>query len=83
MFFKAEPPITGTNLFAIVWRRMPAFNNLRRNRFLFENDLGDFVVDVRNLLDQIVIGLVYSLDMFLAGYQSPHRSIQAGRCPNK
>jgi len=28
-------------------------------------DLGDFVVNVRNLLDEIVISLVYNIDIFL------------------
>ena len=57
--------MTGTNLFAIVCRRMPAFNISGVTGFSSRNDFGDFVVDVGNLLDQIVVGLVDQLDMFL------------------
>ena len=59
--------MTGTNLFAIVWRRMPAFNISGVTGFSSRTTSRDFVVDVGNLLDQIVVGLVDSIDLFSAG----------------
>ena len=58
LFLKAEPPTTGTNLLAIVWRRMPAFSICWRDRLLLEERLADFVVEIADRLDQIVVGLV-------------------------
>ena len=58
LFLKAEPPTTGTNLFAIVCRRMPAFSISGVIGFSSRNRFRDFVVDVGNRVDQVVVGFV-------------------------
>src|SRR5256885_668517 len=48
--------------------RLPAngrFQNLRRDRFLFENNFRDLVIEIGNLLDQTFISLVDSGNVFL------------------
>ena len=65
MFFNAEPPITGTNLLAIVCRRIPAFSSSGVTGFPRDDGLGDVIIEIGNLLDQIVVRLVNNLDILL------------------